>query len=110
MQHITVIATSNRKPAKRPFVSFRKIGGLYHWRIGNTGGSIYRPGMLIAAALAMTTACAAPIPVASGATYAVILTVANGNEYVVDYGLTLQDCRDAIANEWPDATCINESE
>lgn len=26
---------------RRPFASFRRVGGLYHWRIGRLGGSFY---------------------------------------------------------------------
>lgn len=41
-------------------------------------------------------------------TYAVILTAKGGNEYVVDYGMTQEDCRAAIDADWPDARCEAE--
>lgn len=41
-------------------------------------------------------------------TYAVILTVSNGTDYAVDYGLSEADCRDALAHEWPDGRCTRE--
>lgn len=55
-------------------------------------------------------------------TFMLILTILNPNHwtddsYVVDYGLTLSDCRAAIANEWSMANenpnsyveCVKES-
>jgi len=45
---------------------------------------------------------------ASVPTYAVILTAQSGNEYVVDYGMTQEDCRAAIDADWPDARCEAE--
>lgn len=45
---------------------------------------------------------------ASAPTYAVILTAQSGNEYVVDYGMTQEDCSAAIASDWPDASCVAE--
>lgn len=39
--HLT-IASRPSQPQRRPFISLRKIGGLYHWRVGSIGGSFYR--------------------------------------------------------------------
>lgn len=111
MPAITITVTAP-KPRKRPFLSIRRIGGLYHWRIGRTGGSIYRPKPLLAcmALLGAATLQSCAIAPESGAngTYAVVLTAASGNEYVVDYGLSAADCAESIRYEWPDAVCINE--
>lgn len=106
--------TAPKLRCNRSLVSFRKIGGLYHWRIGSTGGAIYRPKPLLAiaalASAAMLQSCAITSQDGANGTYAVILTAASGNEYVVDYGLSAADCAESVRYQWPDAVCVNESE
>ena len=90
----------------RPFASASKHGGLYHWRIGRFGGSLYmsrKPataprmpawpaalGALAGIALAAcSTAPAAPMQ------WHTIVETSDGNQYVTETRADIADCFDA---------------
>lgn len=95
---------------RRPPVSFRKVGGLYHWRIGSFGGSFYRSRrrsrrLAVAFAGMAMVAC---IPQAQPS-YSAIVTLSSGNEYVIEHGASLSDCRAVVADMSPnEARCETE--
>lgn len=108
----------------------RKIGGIHWFALGRYRLSLCRvrkaakprpvllPALVFAAGTLTAGGCgnstwtSLPATEAPAPTWAVILTVQNGNEYVVDHGLTLEDCREAIADgsDWPDGACVQEPE
>ncbi len=85
-----------------PFASLKRVGGLYHWRIGSIGGSFYRAKrrsgasqMLVTTALFGAVACGAQPPAPS---YSAIVTLATGDEYVIEHSASLDDCNRTIAD------------
>jgi len=80
-------------PTRKPL--YRKIGGIHWlalgaWRVSvcrtRTNVPAPRLGWLMLPMVALTAACA---PQAS---YALVLTGHSGNEYVLDHGMTYNDC------------------
>lgn len=86
----------------------RKIGGLYHWRVGPIGGSFYisrkhkpapaRPLWPVAAMVAIATACTNTAPAKPQEVTFALVHYDAGQRYVDDYGLTMSDCVNAMAD------------
>lgn len=91
MTHFTVSVSA---PTAKPF--YRKIGGIHWLSLGRWRMSVCRTrptdapaprlGWLMLPVVALVAGCA---PQAS---YALVLTGMSGAEYVLDHGMTLQDC------------------
>jgi len=95
------------RPIKpKPLLSLRKVGGMYHWRIGPIGGSFYRtskgntcrtvnPVPVIAAAMVLAVAAIACLPTYDG--LQLVTEYVDGSSTIDDTGLTVSDCAQRIA-------------
>lgn len=96
MLYRSMTVTVQPAPTRKPF--YRKISGIHwlacgRWRVSvcRTRGPRSEPrlGWLMLPAVALMASCTTVEPVAS---YTLVLTGQSGNEYVLDHGLTYNDC------------------